>query len=217
MRSPAAALALWFAVASSTTADAQSTTGSAAPLCCDSATGICAAPKTASAPPKVDSLGAQTQCPAPSGNAIEIEVPNAGGTNGASLIVDTQEPLHGFSGACLAPYLSYAPMLPTVCYRVKQASASSGFGTHSYTVVTASAASVFQPYSTLDATLATANPDSYQVLLTCYPHDATGMCPTPSQSVSRSCCDLGAHMTALKAVNDIPRFARGFSSMPTFP
>jgi hypothetical protein len=134
-----------------------------------------------------------------------------------TLTVDTQEPLHGFTGACLAPYVSYVPVLPTVCYRVKQAGATSAFGTHSYTVVTAPAASVFQPYSRLDATLATANADSYQVLMTCYPHNANGTCPTPSQGVSRSCCDLGMHMTALKAVNDLPRFARGFASMPTFP
>jgi hypothetical protein len=229
VRSPAPGLAVWFIVALSTRAGAQSAPkGAVAPLCCDSGSGTCAAPKAPTAPPKLDSLGVPTQCPLPSGGvatgsadagapAVEIEVPGAGGTNGATLVVDTQEPLHGFTGACLAQAVSYVPTLPTVCYRVKQAGTSAGFGTHSLTVVTAPAASVFQPYSVLDTTTATANPDSYKVLLTCYPHNADGTCPIPSQAVSRSCCDLGAHMTALRAPNDVPHYARGFASMPTFP
>src|SRR4029077_14057990 len=156
--------------------DAQST-GPSNPLCCtvqsDSVTGgMCGAPaKPASADggsatptmPKIDSLGVQAQCPAPADGWIEIEVPSAGATKGASLAVVKQEPKTGFLGACLAPYLSYVPTLPTVCYQVKSAG-SSTFGQHSYTAVTAPAGIVFQSYSTLDTTLATANPDSYQVL-----------------------------------------------------
>jgi hypothetical protein len=216
-------------MASGTTADAQSATGA---ICCDTATLTCRAANFApdggvAKGPKVvplNSLGVPTSCDPPKGDSIVIEVPGIPGhmsvdPKGLEVEIQTAEPkIRGFEGACLAPFITYTPQAPRVCYRVKVMGITAGLtlATYPYTVVTAPAGtaapgSVFQPYSTLDAKAP--NPDSYQVLLSCYYHNPGSSCPPPSRPVgARSCCDLGSHMTSLDGV-----YARGFATMATFP
>jgi hypothetical protein len=212
------------------------TAGAAAPV--PASTTLCCSwsPKTASCvagskgrPSLSDSL-----CPDPPGDGVEISIPNASDIPGWSACVpgadggapqcppvvkiQTSEPPTGFVGVCLAPHLTYAPSLPSVCYAVKlpdTVSSQMGGGNvpvplHAFTVVSATATHVFSAYGTADTTLSAASYDSYQVLMTCYPHGSAGDCPSPSLPVSRSCCDLGTHMTSL-----FKKIARGFATMPT--
>ena len=196
-------------------------------LCCNSKTATCVAGK-AGRPSLRESL-----CPDPTGDGVEISIPNAsdfpgwsacaadGGASQCPPLVNiqTSEPPTGFVGVCLAPHLTYTPSLPSVCYAVKLpdtvlSSQMPGGNVpvplHAFTVVSATAAHVFSPYGTADTMLSVANRDSYQVLMTCYPHGSAGDCPSPSLPVSRSCCDLGTRMTS-----PFGKIASGFATMPT--
>lgn len=120
----------------------------------------------------------------------------------AGMTAQTQEPTTGFTGACLVDFRSYEPKLPLICYAPNRpmapgdAAADAGNSGTTYgagtTVVTFPAKSVFRPYAS-----GSANYDSYQVLVTCYPHTAAGVCPQSSFAVSRSCCDYGTNLTSL--------------------
>jgi hypothetical protein len=104
------------------------------------------------------------------------------------MTAQTQEPPSGFTGACLLDHMTYEPTLPLICYAPSSA-ASYGAGS---TTVTFPAKTVFRPYASLSA-----NYDSYEVLVTCYPHSTSGACPQQAFAVSHSCCDYGASLTSL--------------------
>jgi hypothetical protein len=120
----------------------------------------------------------------------------------SGLIAQTTEPATGFTGACLVDFKTYEPTLPLVCYSPSRmmatgdaaADAGSAGATYGagFTTVTFPAKSVFRPYLS-----GPANYDSYQVLLTCYPHTPAGACPQSSFAVSRSCCDYGTNLTSI--------------------
>ena len=105
-----------------------------------------------------------------------------------TMTAQLQEPAKGFTGACLLDAITYAPALPLICY-----APGSGvqYGTGS-TKVTFPASKVSRSYSS-----APADYDSYQALVTCYPHAADGSCPQQSFAVSRSCCDYGTPLVSL--------------------
>ncbi len=99
-----------------------------------------------------------------------------------------QEPPKGFTGACLADAMTYQPALPLICYApTGQVQYGKGF-----TNVTFPAKKVARSYSTAPASY-----DSYDVLVTCYQHNADGSCPAQSFAVSRSCCDYGSPLVSL--------------------
>ncbi len=132
-----------------------------------------------------------------------------------SLAMQTTEPPSGFTGACLAPYMTYAPQLPTVCYSPAAAGptdgglpegappdggaadasspASTGGVTYGQgtTACTVPAGNIFRSYWNLNPSY-----DSYQVLLTCYPHGDDGECHQ-GVAISKSCCDYGTNLTSL--------------------
>jgi hypothetical protein len=104
------------------------------------------------------------------------------------MVVQTQEPPTGFTGACLIDFLTYQPTLPLICYS-PSGKVSYGAGT---TTVTFPANLVFRPYASPPATY-----DSYQALVTCYEHTSAGTCPQQSFPVSHSCCDYGTDLISL--------------------
>ncbi len=123
------------------------------------------------------------------------------------MIAQTTEPATGFTGACLLDFKTYEPTLPLICYSPSRMMASGDAGADAaaagagaagatygagITIVTFPAKSVFRPYLS-----GPANYDSYQVLVTCYPHTATGSCPQASFAVSHSCCDYGTNLTSM--------------------
>jgi hypothetical protein len=140
------------------------------------------------------------KCPNPSGDDAELVFSPS--TGGISLTVQRAEPAVGFTGACLVPFSTYAPQLPTVCYSpagdVKYLSGST-------TTAVFPAAKVARSYGAVPAQY-----DSYQVLETCYPHNADGSCPQPSFAVSHSCCDYGTEMVSTDG-----QFASGFANFST--
>jgi hypothetical protein len=153
--------------------------------CCSSADGQCVA-----------SSGA---CTSPAGQNVELTFsPSAGGV---TMRVVNTEPPGGFTGACLLPFVTYAPMLPTVCYS-PAGNIQYGIGT---TRVTAPNASVARTYGT------TAAYDSFQAVTTCYPHNADGTCPTAALAVSHSCCELGTNMVSADG-----QYATGLANFSTF-
>lgn len=103
------------------------------------------------------------------------------------MAAQTQEPPTGFTGACLVDYPAYEPTLPLICY-APPSTVQYGAG---FTTVTFPAKKVARSYSSLPA-----NYDSYQVLVTCYPHQPDGTCPSQSFAVSHSCCDYGIGLTS---------------------
>jgi hypothetical protein len=105
----------------------------------------------------------------------------------AGLTMQSQEPPTGFTGACLLDHMTYAPALPAVCY-APGTQAQYGAGT---TPVSFPAAKVARSYEALPVTY-----DSYQALVTCFPHTMAGTCPTGSFAISRSCCDYGTVLTS---------------------
>jgi hypothetical protein len=143
--------------------------------CCSAADGQCVA---SSGP-----------CPTPTGSNVELTFSPSGG--GVTMHVVTSEPPTGFVGACLVPFVTYTPQLPTICYQ-PGGNIVPGVGS---TKVSMAAASAARSYGTLPASY-----DSYQALVTCYTHDADGTCPFDSFAVSRSCCDLGTNMISLDGV-----------------
>jgi hypothetical protein len=134
----------------------------------------------------------------PKGSTSEtVKFPAAG----YSLSVQTTEPPTGFVGACLVPQITYDPQLPAMCF------VPGGFFpngpvdanvvyNNGSTSVTLPASKVARAYSTLAPSY-----DSYETLVTCFPHTPTGSCPQPSFSVSNSCCDMGTQMISLDGVN----------------
>jgi hypothetical protein len=137
-----------------------------------------------------------------------------------SLAMQTTEPATGFTGACLAQYMTYAAQLPVVCYSPAVAGgaeggaaagalpdgapgdagpgdagspASTGGVTYGQgtTACMVPAGNVFRSYFTLANSY-----DSYQVLMTCYPHGDDGKCHQ-GFAVSRSCCDYGTNLISL--------------------
>jgi hypothetical protein len=104
------------------------------------------------------------------------------------MTAQTQEPATGFTGACLLDYKTYQPTLPLICY-APGSTATYGAGS---TTVTFPAKEVLRSYGSLPTQY-----DSYQVLITCYPHKSDGSCPSPSFAISHSCCDYGMDLTSL--------------------
>ncbi len=104
------------------------------------------------------------------------------------MAAQTEEPATGFTGACLLDMMTYQPVLPLICY-APTGPVQYGKGS---TKVTFPAKKVSRSYSTAPASY-----DSYQVLVSCYPHNADGSCPPRSFAVSRSCCDYGAPLVSL--------------------
>jgi hypothetical protein len=105
--------------------------------------------------------------------------------------IQAQEPDGGFTGACLFTSMTYQPQLPLVCYSPSDHTANYGPDAGA-TTVAFPAADVARSYAKSPG-----NYDSYEVLGTCYPHNADGSCPQWSSSVSQSCCDYGANMISL--------------------
>jgi hypothetical protein len=151
---------------------------SAGTFCCDpTTTGVCAIGSCAK--------GSTSQT---------VKFPAAGYV----LSVQTTEPASGFTGACLVAQLTYTPQLPTVCYVPGgfvapdvPAGSSVVYGSGSSNI-TLPAAAVARAYALLPPSY-----DSYQVMVTCYPHTMSGGCPQASFAVSNSCCDMGTNMTSL--------------------
>jgi hypothetical protein len=108
--------------------------------------------------------------------------------------VQTSEPATGFTGACLAPYVTYSPQLPTVCYLPKAPLVDPDAGTLRLgaTRFVVPAAKVVRSYSQNGQ-----NYDSYQALVTCFPHDSSGNCPQLSYAISKSCCNLGTNLISI--------------------
>lgn len=107
--------------------------------------------------------------------------------------VQTAEPPTGFTGACLAPSVTYAPQLPTVCYSPKASLVDTDGGLRlGATRFAVPAAKVLRAYSQNGT-----NYDSYQALVTCFPHDGSGHCPQLSYPISNSCCDLGTNLISV--------------------
>jgi hypothetical protein len=139
-------------------------------------------------------------CASPTGQNVELTFsPSAGGV---SMQVVTAEPPTGFTGACLVPFLTYAPQLPTVCY---SPGGNIQYGVGS-TQVTAPTAVVARSYGSTAMGY-----DSFQALTTCYPHDSDGTCPTAAFAVSRSCCELGTNMVSADG-----KYATGIANFSTF-
>jgi hypothetical protein len=105
-----------------------------------------------------------------------------------AVAAQTQEPPTGFTGACLLDTMTYQPALPLICY-APTGTVQYGKG---FTNVTFPAKKVSHSYS-----MAPASYDSYEVLVSCYPHNADGSCPLQSFAVSRSCCDYGTPLVSL--------------------
>jgi hypothetical protein len=115
--------------------------------------------------------------------------PTASEVTPAGMTAQTQEPATGFTGACLLDYMTYEPTLPLICYSPTGSSVQYGSGT---TTVSFPAKEVARSYASPPASY-----DSFQVLLTCYPHNSDGTCPQQSFAVSRSCCGYGANLISL--------------------
>jgi hypothetical protein len=159
-------------------------------LCCDSASGTCVAVSAAT-------------CPNPSAGP---QVAFAGTTMGEVAVqVQTTEPPTGFTGACLLPFLTYEPQLPTVCYSPTSSTGSVIYGAGATTQLVVPAKTVWL------ASMWTLPPehDSFQPVMTCYPHNKDGTCPAPSQALSMSCCDVPMPMSCTDGV-----FAHGGRALP---
>jgi hypothetical protein len=168
-------------------------------VCCDSAIGCYTSQYPAAGTCDDQSNGAQPAI----GDSVRLLFHSS--TGGLSMTVQTEEPVEGFTGACLLGpdgRLSDHAQLPAVCFspqgNVQYAVAGS------MTEVIVRAAEVVQ-----SDTPAAANFDDYpysadyasyhyQVLMTCYPKGDGGACPAGSP-VSRSCCDVGTNMQYLYA------------------
>jgi hypothetical protein len=143
--------------------------------------------------------GAQSSSPLPGASEVLFGTADsgAGGTS-----VQMSEPDGGFLGACLVPFLLYAPQLPTVCYTPSGATYLGQPGYTGPTTVTFPASDVAFSYSPV------ANQDSYQSVMTCVPHLSApqsscatwagqGTCPCGTFPISQSCCDYGMHMVSV--------------------
>jgi hypothetical protein len=115
-------------------------------------------------------------------------LPDPGDVGPLTMAAQLQEPPTGFTGACLLDYMAYQPTLPRICYSPTTPVIYGG-GT---TSVTFPANRVLRPYSSAPASY-----DSYEVLVTCYPHGSDGACPQQAFAISRSCCDYGTELISV--------------------
>jgi hypothetical protein len=171
-------------------------------VCCDSVIGCYTSAYPVAGTCDDQNGGAQPAL----GDSVRLLFHNS--TGGLSITVQTEEPVTGFTGACLLGpdgRLSDLVQLPAVCFspegNVQYGVAAS---MTPMTEVIVRAAEVVQ-----SDTPAAANFDvypysadytsyHYQVLMTCYPKGDGGACPAGTP-VSRSCCDIGANMQYLYA------------------
>jgi hypothetical protein len=161
-------------------------------VCCDSEIGCFTSTD--------QGLCANTDGSVPAGTSFRFWFLNS--TGGLSISVETSEPPTGFTGACLLGpdgRLSDQVQLPVVCFS-PEGNVQYGAGTSTEVIVRADevlqsdtppAASFDDyPYAGYEAY-------DYQVLMTCYPKSAAGACPSGSDAISHSCCNVGAPMTYL--------------------
>jgi hypothetical protein len=167
-------------------------------FCCNADTGKCGTDACGGcSPPGSPDVGT---CHSVS-NTLEIVFPS-GGSPSMTLNTQNVEPPEGFTGACLRPYTTHLPQLPTVCYSPSGGVDYSGANPDLDALVIAPSKTVWRPQQVGLALPTTREqavlaPDFYWILQTCGPHLADGKCPADKPSISRSCCTIGGNLISL--------------------